>query len=843
MLTWYLLNMGRSDSEYNYLADSFYQYSDEKVSEIVNLYYKDSLSRIDFYARASNIFMGDYFDNAPEDLVIRKSKRETLLLIGDDKSTISLLIKIFPFSHYKIVSWISDTISKMYVENVNVEQVITNVDKILICDYEKQEKISNYLFEKYTTSKDKIIVYEKIIHPEYNEVYKFKFGPLNSKKFFFVMTPTSSNGLLWLLIRFSTMYSGMENTISYVDMRNYSNMYMPPIEIGWYNLWEYYFKQLSDYTLDEIYDSENVILCNAAGAHSEKKMLNKYDKSWLSNRILKKEEKTYTEIYGNRKRVLGVFLRGTDYNTTPWHKIPFDPFEAIEKAKEYMEHYHLKYVFLDTEDTNNYDVFKNYFKDKLISLNRERYGIENDLCHDMYKAKRFNGVIVGENYIIETLLVSRADIIITSMGSSEDVIKRFHEEKTILFKNILTKNKRGSAGRYPIVVESHNKNYLNLKNKENEFCKGGVLFEYFKDGRLHIFGKSIEQIKTNISVCQPIFLKAQKQYCCSVTGLEKYDSVDIEFHFVDIEKNTKIISYRSDFIFNVETYSVETIIKIEPNTTIDSIISIQVEEGAFPTDYESFRFSETEVGVIDCLNLYYKPQYVNSIDFNTGEMDISGNKTYMLPSELNMYWKIIRYSRGFLLYKYNNKYYDSLLKINDSQLAIKNCVDWEWIEDLVNNYLSRQIIYSIIESLYKTNDIDYNTKSYELATKIKNKDATIKRRISLMYLNGKGVEKDLDKAADWMRKASQRLGGWSYNELFDILWKINTSESLSEMISVAQNAAEKGDGHAMLRLGRAYREGMGVEKDLDKAADWMRKAIQKNTIQAKIELTQIHNNS
>ena len=95
------------------------------------------------------------------------------------------------------------------------------------------------------------------------------------------------------------------------------------------------------------------------------------------------------------------------------------------------------------------------------------------------------------------------------------------------------------------------------------------------------------------------------------------------------------------------------------------------------------------------------------------------------------------------------------------------------------------------------------------------------------YRDGKGVEKDLDKAAEWMRKASNAGIGWAKNELFDILWRIGTPESYREMISVATAFAELGDGNAMGRIGRAYRDGKGVEKDLDKAAEWMRKAMDK----------------
>ena len=92
-----------------------------------------------------------------------------------------------------------------------------------------------------------------------------------------------------------------------------------------------------------------------------------------------------------------------------------------------------------------------------------------------------------------------------------------------------------------------------------------------------------------------------------------------------------------------------------------------------------------------------------------------------------------------------------------------------------------------------------------------------------------------------MRKAADQNLGWAKNELFDVLWKIGTPESYSEMIDVATRFAEAGDGAAMGRLGRAYREGKGMEKNLDKAAEWLHKAAEKNKFWQK-ELDDIDKN-
>ena len=76
-------------------------------------------------------------------------------------------------------------------------------------------------------------------------------------------------------------------------------------------------------------------------------------------------------------------------------------------------------------------------------------------------------------------------------------------------------------------------------------------------------------------------------------------------------------------------------------------------------------------------------------------------------------------------------------------------------------------------------------------------------------------------------------------ELFDILWAIDSINSRREMIQRIRPFAEVGDPGAMARLGRAYRDGKGVEKNLELAAEWMRKAADKDLWWAKLELAQI----
>ena len=92
------------------------------------------------------------------------------------------------------------------------------------------------------------------------------------------------------------------------------------------------------------------------------------------------------------------------------------------------------------------------------------------------------------------------------------------------------------------------------------------------------------------------------------------------------------------------------------------------------------------------------------------------------------------------------------------------------------------------------------------------------------YRDGKGVPQDYMLAAEHMRKAFN-LGLWyAPEQLCDILWKIGTPESLSEMVKIANMPAYSNNGYIMGLMGKAYRDGKGVDRDLTKSVNYLRKA-------------------
>ena len=120
------------------------------------------------------------------------------------------------------------------------------------------------------------------------------------------------------------------------------------------------------------------------------------------------------------------------------------------------------------------------------------------------------------------------------------------------------------------------------------------------------------------------------------------------------------------------------------------------------------------------------------------------------------------------------------------------------------------------ESLEEYHDI--------LCSELKFNDGVMMFKLGVAYHDGKGVEKDLQKAAELMRAATVNGAPWAKDRLADVLWDINTDESIKELIPILKERVALGKGRAMFTLGKAYYYGRGVEKDLQKAAELMRAA-------------------
>jgi hypothetical protein len=221
--------------------------------------------------------------------------------------------------------------------------------------------------------------------------------------------------------------------IPIVDMKYYISYYNEALPVnGTSNAWEYYFLQPSGYSLEDVYKSAKVILCEMT--HLDKfvpfpfsfykknkkiSFFNEYVSKYMRFQpsVISAVDKLQTGLFGEKKNILGVMSRSTMFNVLFGHNTVPEIDELIEKTKILSKDWGMEYVFLSTEEEPVVELFKNEFGDKLIMSKRRRFSTINKkipLINEKGESARY---LSGLEYIIDTILLSRCDSVICPVTS------------------------------------------------------------------------------------------------------------------------------------------------------------------------------------------------------------------------------------------------------------------------------------------------------------------------------------------------------------------------------------------------------------------------------------------
>lgn len=273
------------------------------------------------------------------------------------------------------------------------------------------------------------------------------FGKKNPDKLFYVIRdPKGEHGLfaLYNFVMFHLKIAEKRKAVPIVDVQYY------PLEgliedhkIGRENAWEYFFEQVSPYSLDEVYQSQNVIM--AAGIDSASLSMVYDEEALQKERILSAKyirirpeilsvcESQFHELGLESQKVLGVICRGTDFVSAKpqGHSIVPTAQETIrvieEKSREWGG---FDAIYLATEDKNIYEVMADHYGRKLISYQKIRLDQTDGsyLCSQIEKIalqnrqKSFKKELMTE-YLISIWLLSKCDALVAPViGSTLGVL-------------------------------------------------------------------------------------------------------------------------------------------------------------------------------------------------------------------------------------------------------------------------------------------------------------------------------------------------------------------------------------------------------------------------------------
>ena len=253
--------------------------------------------------------------------------------------------------------------------------------------------------------------------PDLPKLYVRSFGERNPDKIFYV---------IWRDRLGSGFFSNFTQVISHmmlaerhgwipvVDYLNFRTIYNEPEPVnGTCNAWEYYFRQISPYTLDEVYSSRNVLFAEGNTYPSLFCRNNREYREFLDQKIqlqdwIADEFLKYKKLL-DASFVLGIHFRGKEMNTTPGH--PFAPtVRQMQTQTDFiLEQYPVDKIFFSSEEKDYLDLFVKRYGDRLIYLSAFRVSKINAYNMNPRPHHRY---LLGKEALLDSLMLSSCDILL-----------------------------------------------------------------------------------------------------------------------------------------------------------------------------------------------------------------------------------------------------------------------------------------------------------------------------------------------------------------------------------------------------------------------------------------------
>ncbi len=273
------------------------------------------------------------------------------------------------------------------------------------------------------------------------DCYVKTFGEKNPDKTFYIIWPEYLGaGFFANFTRVISHIKAAEHLgmIPIVDYQNFKTLYNEPEPInGTTNSWEYYFKQVSPYTLDEVYQSKRVVFCKGEGvppATFDEKISPKVNdgfyngesyREFIEKRVelqdaVKNELKKYDHFFD--RRIVGIHFRGKEMNVAQLH--PFGPTveQMFRYTDEILEKYKIERIFLVTEEKDYLDAYIARYGDKVFYSEAFRTSKINS--YNLKNARPQHRYLLGMDALVDAILLSRCTgMLYGASGLSEHASK------------------------------------------------------------------------------------------------------------------------------------------------------------------------------------------------------------------------------------------------------------------------------------------------------------------------------------------------------------------------------------------------------------------------------------
>lgn len=263
---------------------------------------------------------------------------------------------------------------------------------------------------------------------------RMSFGQMNSDRVIYVIKPDYQDGVEGLLSLINKQilymaYAKKKGYCPYIDWKNYKTQYYD----GKNNAWEYFFKQPSNLTENEVYKSKKVYLSGwsfktvnpeglfEADVFTDKRIREKSSEMLcehirFSDEVLSIVNKEATSL--NISECIGVYIRGTDYVKLKPSGEYVQP--SVDQMKCKIHELENKYnapIFLVTEDGDIFDNLKKEFGDiiRIVSFDTFIRNYEGKDVLSKSDVLEKDKKLRGQKYLAKMILLAKCKYFVGSM--------------------------------------------------------------------------------------------------------------------------------------------------------------------------------------------------------------------------------------------------------------------------------------------------------------------------------------------------------------------------------------------------------------------------------------------
>lgn len=324
-----------------------------------------------------------------------------------------------------------------------------------------EEAIKNYLVTEIGIPESKIIGYTEFLSEQ-----KCSLGTKNpDKQIYILRRMETNNGINILLLEYlyQLMHCGdLERYEVVMDAQNYPGLYHTEENRGKQNIIEYYFNNLSGISVEDAYQSENVLVSRAAMLNEnvvkitkmqrdickEEKVRSQYRALYYKYFHLNEKMQSYIDEQVERyiekyhrqgKKICGIVDRTKGYNNlkTYAHYMQPEIDYSFKKISELREKWGFDIILLDTPFQDIKQTYENYFGDCLICT--ERSTVETKVVEEkkrVWENRENDEFFQGKELLASRYVLAQCDYFYSGIsGSSTFPALLGNFEKMYIYEN------------------------------------------------------------------------------------------------------------------------------------------------------------------------------------------------------------------------------------------------------------------------------------------------------------------------------------------------------------------------------------------------------------------------